>query len=120
MIAMLFEFWLNEEHLDEYSEQAALMRGLVAEIDGFISIERYRSATDPHKMLALGFFRDEAAVREWRNLPEHRRAQVLGRAKFFTDYRLRMAEVTRDYSMERREQAPDDSKRVHRTEQPHV
>lgn len=113
MIAMIFEFWLDENHLEAYRQHATLMRQLVAEIDGFISIERYRSDSDPTKVLALGFFRDEEAVQAWRNLPEHRRAQALGRDLFFTDYRLRMANVVRDYGMNHRDQAPDDSRVIH-------
>lgn len=113
MIAMIFEYWLDPDHLDEYTQTASGLRQLVAEIDGFISVERYRSESDPAKILALGFFRDEESVRAWRNLPEHRNAQLLGRERFLTDYRLRMADVTRDYSMRQREQAPADSQAVH-------
>ena len=114
MIVMIFEYWLNEDHLDDYMQQSTKLRQLINEIDGFISIERYRSESDPGKILAMGFFRDEEAVRVWRNLPEHRRAQVLGRQLFFTDYRLRMADVLRDYSMRHREQVPTDSHAVHK------
>lgn len=114
MIAMIFEYWLNEEHLNDYRQHSMLLRTLVNEIDGFISIERYRSESDPGKILALGFFRDEEAVQTWRNLPEHRRAQALGRQLFYTDYRLRMANVTRDYGMWHREQVPDDSRTIHK------
>ncbi len=113
MILMLFEYWLDETHLDDYTQQAILMRQLVNDIDGFISIERYRSESDPGKILALGVFQDEAAVQAWRNLPEHRQAQSLGRSQFFTDYRLRMATLNRDYGMHERAQTPHDSKQVH-------
>lgn len=113
MIAMIFEYWVDENHREAYQQQSARMRQLVNEIDGFISIETYHSKVDPSKTLALGFFRDEDAVTEWRNVIEHRKAQVLGRRLFFTDYRLRMAEVVRDYSMHNRDQAPQDSRAKH-------
>lgn len=116
MIAMLFEYRLNNDHQDEYKQQSAMLRQLVAEIDGFISIEVYTSVIDPQKLLGLGFFRDEEAVTAWRNLPQHRTAQALGRHHLFTDYRLRMAQVTRDYSMIDREQVPDDSRAIHTTQ----
>jgi heme-degrading monooxygenase HmoA len=115
MIVMLFEYWLHPDHLDEYGQHAQLLRQLVQEIDGFISIERYRSETDPEKLLALGVFRDEAAVRAWRQLPEHRRAQALGRERLMTDYRLRMATIDRDYSLRQRRNAPIDSQQFHQT-----
>ena len=113
MIVMIFEYWLHPDHLDEYGEHATLLRELVQEIDGFISIERYQSETDPDKLLALGVFRDESAVRAWRRLPEHRRAQALGRERLMTDYRLRMATVDRDYSLRRRHSVPTDSQQFH-------
>lgn len=113
MIAMIFEFWVNDDELDAYTRMSGNMRQLVDGIDGFISVERFRSEADPNKILALGFFRDEAAVQAWRNLPAHRQAQALGREKFFSHYRLRMAEVVRDYDMQQRDEAPADSKSIH-------
>lgn len=110
MIVMLFEYWLNPKTLDEYQQLASHMRQLVTTIDGFASVERFRSESDPDKVLTLAFFEDEAAVSAWRNLPAHRAAQAAGRQGLFLDYRLRMAEVQRDYSLHDREQVPDDSK----------
>ena len=75
---------------------------------------RSQSLTDPGKMLSLSFWRDEDAVRAWRNNQNHRRSQAAGRGGIFADYRLRIASVVRDYGMtERREQAPADSHAVH-------
>jgi heme-degrading monooxygenase HmoA len=64
-------------------------------------------------MLSLSFWRDEAAVAEWRQVAEHRVAQARGRGGIFKDYRLRVAGVIRDYGMFERAQAPDDSKARH-------
>lgn len=44
----------------------------------------------------------------------HRQAQIKGRKTIFDDYRLRVAFVDRDYGMTEREQAPGDSKVVHK------
>mgnify|MGYP000094091323 CR=1 FL=1 len=115
MIAMIFEFWLNDDEVDNYTPYSGKMRQLVDEIEGFISVERYRSEYDPDKILALGFFRDETAVEKWRNHPAHRQAQQLGRQKYYTNYRLRMAEVVRDYDRHNREQVPHDSQSIHDT-----
>jgi heme-degrading monooxygenase HmoA len=82
-------------------------------IDGFLSIERFQSLADPNKLLSLSFWRDEQAVQQWRNLDAHRRTQQLGREHVFDDYRLRVADVVRDYGLRDRTQAPDDSRRVH-------
>jgi heme-degrading monooxygenase HmoA len=78
-----------------------------------MSIERFESLTQPGKRLSLSFWRDEAAVKQWRNLPEHRQAQQAGRQRMFADYRLRIASVLRDYGLQDRAQAPQDSRALH-------
>ena len=113
MIVMLFEYRIREAHLEDYVNQVNILRKLVKDIDGFISIERFQSASDPTRLLGIGYFKDEAAVEQWRKLPQHREAQALGRSTLFEDYRLCMAEVIRDYSLSDRKQVPDDSLKYH-------
>lgn len=113
MIAVLFEVWPNADGKDEYLNIAAGLLPRLEAIEGFVSIERYQSLTDPDKILALSFFRDEAAVTAWRETEGHRTAQAKGRANLFDDYRLRIAEVVRDYSLADRDQAPADSQARH-------
>jgi heme-degrading monooxygenase HmoA len=106
MIAVIFEIWPKPGQKQRYLDLAAELRPLLETIDGFISIERFESLYEPGKMLSLSFFRDEAAVNAWRNLEPDRRAQALGRAEIFSDYRLRIAGVIRDYGMSDRAQVP--------------
>ena len=113
MIAMIFEVWPNAEHKQEYLDTAAQLRPLLESIPGFISNERFESLNEPGKILSLAFFEDEVSLTHWRNLPEHRKAQSAGRNTFFNNYRLRIAEISRDYGMDDRAQAPSDSQRVH-------
>lgn len=113
MIAIIFEVIPAEGKKDLYLDIAAEMRPLVEEVDGFISVERFQSLTNPEKLLSLSFFRDETAVENWRRLTTHRRAQAKGRAGIFADYHLRVAHVLRDYGLTDRAEAPDDSKQVH-------
>ncbi len=110
MIAVIFEVWPAPGRETTYLDIAASLRDELAGIDGFISVERFQSLTDPTKLLSLSFFRDEASVAEWRNREHHRAAQSAGRGGIFADYRLRIAEVSRDYGMADREQAPADSR----------
>jgi heme-degrading monooxygenase HmoA len=113
MIAVIFEVWPGEGRRDDYLDLAAELRPLLNEIDGFISIERFESLTEPGKVLSLSFWRDEQAVEQWRNLEQHRAAQSEGRNGIFRDYRLRVAGVIRDYGMNERNQAPPDSLAIH-------
>ncbi len=114
MIAVIFEVWPADGRRESYLDHAAQLRPELEKIDGFISVERFQSLTDPGKMLSLSFWRDEAAVARWRNQVLHRAKQTAGRGGVFRDYRLRVAGVVRDYGMrERREEAPVDSREVH-------
>ena len=113
MIAVIFEVWPAPGRKQEYLDLAAGLRPLLEKIDGFISIERFESLSEPGKLLSLSVFRDEAAVERLRQLEKHRNAQALGRDGVFRDYRLRVAGVIRDYSMNERAQAPQDSRDRH-------
>ena len=87
MIAVIFEVWPAENSKQEYLDLAASLRPLLAQVDGFISIERFESLSEPGKILSLSVFRDEAAVAQWRALEQHRVAQAKGRNGVFRDYR---------------------------------
>jgi heme-degrading monooxygenase HmoA len=108
MIAVIFEVWPNSGRKQDYLDIAARLKPELEKMDGFISIERFQSLTDETKLLSLSFWRDEEAVRRWRNFPEHREAQAKGRESVFRDYRLRVVSVIRDYGMNNREQVPRD------------
>jgi heme-degrading monooxygenase HmoA len=113
MIAVIFEVWPKAGRRQEYLDIAAELRPILEKIDGFISVERFESLTEKGKILSLSFYRDEAAVEAWRNISEHRRGQAKGRANIFDDYRIRVVGVIRDYGMNERAQAPQDSRVVH-------
>jgi heme-degrading monooxygenase HmoA len=113
MIAVIFEFTPVEGRFADYR---ALAEGLAEDVrnaDGFLSIERFESITRKGKFVSLSFWRDEDAVARWRNLKQHRDAQRQGRGGIFASYRLRVAHVLRDYTMDERAQTPEDSVQVH-------
>lgn len=118
MIAVLFEVEPAPGRRDQYLDLAAQLLPTLQSIDGFLSVERFESLSTPGKLLSLSFFRDEEAVRRWRNVEAHRRAQVAGRAGVFAGYRLRVAQVLRDYGLDEREAAPEDSRQAHPLRRP--
>ena len=113
MIAVIFEVLPHPGAGAGYVTRAAELAPLLEGVDGFISIERFESRSTPGKLLSLSFWRDEEAVQRWRCNEAHRLAQSEGRNALFSTYRLRVAEVLRDYGMDEREQAPRDSRRTH-------
>lgn len=113
MIAVIFEVFPAKGKWDEYFVIAEELRPELSKIEGFISIERFKSVSNSDKVLSLSFWKDETSIQQWRNLEVHRQAQAEGRRSVFDEYRLRVAVVSRDYGMNEREQAPADSKLIH-------
>jgi len=112
-VAVIFEFTPGEGCFPEYMKLVDTLREDLAKADGFISLERFESITSKGKFVSLQFWRDEESIRKWRNLQKHREAQKQGRASIFASYRLRIAKVERDYTMDERGQAPRDSVEIH-------
>ena len=113
MIAVIFEFTPAPGRFPEYMALVETLKPELEKAEGFISLERFESITAPGKFVSLQFWKDEASVRAWRNVQLHRAAQKKGRAGIFAGYRLRIAGVVRDYTLEERAQAPQDSVAVH-------
>lgn len=113
MIAVIFEVTPAEGQTDAYLAHAADLRPILQDMPGFISVERFRSLSDPEKLLSLSFWQDEASVANWRNTDAHRSAQIAGRNGVFSGYRLRVAQVMRDYGLDERNQVPADSRKAH-------
>jgi len=98
VIAVIFEFTPAEGRFKDYMALVDTLREDLARAEGFISLQ---------------FWRDDECVRKWRNLQKHREAQKQGRGGIFESYRLRIASVIRDYEMDRRDETPEDSLKVH-------
>jgi heme-degrading monooxygenase HmoA len=114
MHAVIFEVWPKEEEgRQEYLDIAAALKPTLEKMDGFISIDRFQSLSDPGKVLSLSFWRDDEAIAGWRRVESHRKAQGKGRSELFRDYRLRIVSVVRDYGMNERAEAPADSRERH-------
>jgi heme-degrading monooxygenase HmoA len=113
MIAVIFEVWPAQGRKEDYFGIAAPLCADLDPIDGFISVERFKSLSNPEKLLSLSFWRDEEAVKNWRNHFKHRESQTKGRSGIFADCRLRVATVMRDYGLTERAEVPEDSRGIH-------
>ena len=99
MHAVIFEVLPSEGRKQDYLEMASTLLPRLERVDGFISIERFESISQPGKVLSLSFWRDDTAIQEWRQIELQRAAQARGGGGIFKDYRLRVATVVRDYGM---------------------
>ena len=107
MIAVIFEVKINEGKQEEYLQIAAQLREHLVKVDGFISIERFASLSEEGKICSLSFWKDETSIKQWREFELHRLAQEKGKAGIFADFRIRVAEVERDYGMKDRREVPE-------------
>jgi heme-degrading monooxygenase HmoA len=100
----IFEVTPTTEGLDAYLDHAARLKPQLERIDGFISVERFQSLAEPGKYVSLSFWRDEAAIESWRAQRRHRAAQERGKREIFADFRISVAAVVRDYTLQDRRQ----------------
>jgi len=112
MFAVIFEVKPTTAGKDKYLEIAANLRTFLGGREGFLSIERFQSMTEEGKLLSLSFWTDESVIEKWRNVMEHRLAQQKGKGALFHSYRIRVAEVVRDYTESDRNEAPVESKQA--------
>jgi heme-degrading monooxygenase HmoA len=106
MHVVIFEVEPRPGHEGDYFDMAAALRSELEKIDGFISVERFRSLVKDGRLLSLSFWRDAEAVKRWREQNQHRRAQARGRTDVFADYRITVAAVERQYGLFARAEAP--------------
>jgi heme-degrading monooxygenase HmoA len=99
MIAVIFQVKPNDGRAGDYFELAGALKPEVEAIDGFISVERFESVSEPGKFVSLSFWRDAAAVEAWRTHAGHELAQTRGKDEIFSDFRISVTEVMRDYTM---------------------
>ena len=113
MMAVIFEVTPAPGQRGAYLDAAAALKPLLAQIDGFVSIERFESLSAPGKLLSLSLWRDEEAVARWRQQEAHRSTQAAGRAHVFAHSRLRDETEVHDNGMHDRTHAPAHTRRPH-------
>ncbi len=98
-VAVIFASRRTALHAEEYLATAERMAALAAEQPGYIDMV---SVHDPstREGVTVSFFVDEAAAIAWKQHPEHLEAQRRGVEAFYEEYRIRVAEVNRDYGFD--------------------
>ena len=96
MFIVIFEVHPREGQRDAYLGLAKTLRPELERIDGFVDVVRYQSLTRQGWILSLSSWRDEKALIRWRTQAKHHKVQERGRNDVFSDYRLRVGEISRD------------------------
>ena len=84
---------LRSEVDDGYADTAAQMLELAARQPGFLGVESVRETLG----ITVSYWRDLDSIRQWKRQADHRQAQKMGREKWYSQYRTRIALVERDY-----------------------
>lgn len=90
---------LRSDHDEGYGDTATRMLELAAEQDGFLGVESARGADGLG--MTVSYWRDETAIRRWREQSEHRLAQQRGRQDWYDRFQVRICRVERAYGFER-------------------
>ena len=98
MVVGIIEFHIRPAAEALYAQWAENLHARVRENDGFISVERFESKSRPGTWLSVSYWQDAAALVAWRREAAHAKGMVAGKRDIFADYRIVVAEVTREYS----------------------
>ena len=79
---------------DAYAQTATRMRELALTQFGCLELV---SVMEGNQEITLSYWPDEASIQQWKAHPEHVLAQKLGRQKWYADYSVQVANVTREY-----------------------
>ncbi len=102
--AVIFTSLRSGQNDDEYSVMSDRMTQLASEQQGFLGIE---STRDEHGSgITVSYWSDHDSIRQWYEVLEHRDAQQQGRRQWYSDYRVRVAHVQRDYGFDSHSQDP--------------
>ena len=104
MVITIFRSRLRPEHCAEYEQWAAKIHALAVKAPGFISIKTF--AAEDGERVSIVEFESEETMLAWRNQPDHKRAQELGRKLFYSEYHIQVCRPVRDYSFPKKTDAP--------------
>lgn len=95
--AVIFTSTRADDDGAEYGSTAARMVELAAEQPGFLGIESVRAGLAG---ITVSYWRSEADIAHWRDDAEHRIARERGRSGWYTEFRLRVVKVEREYGFQ--------------------
>jgi heme-degrading monooxygenase HmoA len=98
-VAVIFVSRRTEQDAAGYAAASARMEELARVQPGFCGIDAVRDAAGLG--ITVSYWRDDAAARAWREEAEHAATRDVGRERWYRDYTLTVATVTRGYRWSR-------------------
>ncbi len=97
MVIVVFQFSTNPKMSDEYFKEVELLKKEIENEEGFISAERYASKAVKDSYVSISTWKDKKSVENWHKNKRHQLSQNKGKEKIFKSFRIRVAEVFKDY-----------------------
>ena len=91
MYAVIFKATVAELD-DEYAQTAQRRRELAIEEYGCLD---FVAVTEGREEIAVSYWETEQQIRDWKNDPEHRKAQGRGREKWYESFSVEVCEILR-------------------------
>jgi heme-degrading monooxygenase HmoA len=95
-VVCIFRSVRTDHSTTEYEEWSTRMDELVVTMPGYIGHTSFRDGASGTGV-TISYFRSMADLVAWKHVPEHLEAQALGRAAFYTEYEIEVAEIVRHY-----------------------
>ena len=95
-VAVIFISTRTAEDEAGYSRMAAAMEDLASRQPGYLGIDSVRDASGGG--ITVAYWTDDASARAWKRVAEHAEAQRIGQRTWYSQYRVIVAEVTREYA----------------------
>ena len=94
-ISVIFVAQRTQLDVDGYARAAAMMEELAARQEGYVGMDSVRGADGLG--ITISYWTDEASAKAWRDHPDHAEIRDAGRDRWYSDYSLHVAQVTRSY-----------------------
>lgn len=78
-----------------YGEMAGKMVELASKQPGFLGVESARAEVG----ITVSYWTDLESIKKWKENIEHKRAQILGREKWYSSFKIRISKVEREYGI---------------------
>lgn len=93
--AVVFTSLLGANDPEGYAKMANKMVELAALQPGFLGIESAREQVG----ITVSYWENLESIKMWKKNLEHMEAQKAGREKWYTQFRVRIAKIEKDYGM---------------------
>lgn len=96
MMVTVFRSRVRPENIEEYTKMAAKMSELACAMPGYVSHKGF--VAEDGERVTIVEFESEETQRAWAELPAHRKAQQLGRERYYSEFSIHVCKALKSNS----------------------